>query len=342
MATKARVFEKIEHSLSPPYADPVPPAPASALAFIQVCAALELTPGSAHPMDVLRTGCSVLGTLEPEEEITSASAVSIAERLIGSFTSMICYWHNFHRHGRRIVPNVNPEDSTAAAFLKMLKQDDKTPDPLEQHTVDASLVLYAEHDLAASTFAARTTASTMSDFFSAITTAIGTLRGPLHGGANEAVMHFLEPLATADEAEALLHQRLAAKNLIMGFGHRIYKNGDPRNNVFKSLSKQLSQRPNGRPDLYEISERIEHVMEREKRMYANADFYAASAYHQCGIPTELFTPLFVVSRTSGWAAHVAEQRANNRIIRPSSHYEGPAPRVFVELAKREEAPKAKL
>ena len=284
----------------------------------------------------------MLGTLEQEEEITAASAVAVAERLIGSFTSMICYWYNYHRNGKRIVPNVDSNDGTAKAFLKMLRQDDAEPDALEEHTVDASLVLYAEHDLAASTFAARTTASTMSDSYSAITTAIGTLRGPLHGGANEAVMHFLEPLATPDEAEALLRQRLAAKNLIMGFGHRVYKHGDPRNRVFKSLSKALSQRPNGRPDLYAISERIEELMEREKGMYANADFYAASSYHQCGIPTELFTPIFVVSRTSGWAAHIAEQRSNNRIIRPSSLYVGHGPREFVPLAQRGDTPKASL
>jgi len=200
--------------------------------------------------------------------------------------------------------------------------------------VNASLVLYAEHDFNASTFAARVVASTLPDTYSCITAAIGALRGPLHGGANEEVMHLLERLKSVEEAESLIRSLLAEKQIIMGFGHRIYKHGDPRNAVFKRLSHELSQTPYGKPLLYSISAHIESLMEKEKKMYPNVDYYAASAYHQAGVPTPFFTPLFVVARTSGWCAHIKEQLKGNKLIRPTSVYNGPDPRPFVPLDQR--------
>ena len=207
------------------------------------------------------------------------------------------------------------------------------------NVIDTSLILYAEHDFNASTFAARVTASTNSDFYSAITTAIGTLRGNLHGGANEAAMNFLKQFKTVEEADAKLREMFKNKELVMGFGHRIYKNGDPRVSIIKRCSKELSEwkkerLPDASPELIAISEHIEKVMLEEKKMHPNLDFYSASAYHQCGIPIELFTPLFVISRISGWAAHILEQRDNNRLIRPASTYVGPEPREFVSLEDR--------
>jgi len=297
--------------------------------------ALEQCPAHAHPMDVLRTGCSVLGTIEPEnvgvEMLRDHEAVlRIGERLMGAFGPMILYWHHWHASGERIEPEkyLNPSDTLSQTFLKLLFKTSEAPDALDNKVVDASYILYAEHDFAASTFASRVTASTMSDVYSCICTAIGTLRGNLHGGANEAVMQFLEGISSKSEATSILKEKLSKKELIMGFGHRIYKNGDPRNAIFKELSHQLSSRPGGKPELYSISAHIEQMMEDEKRMYANADFYAASAYHQVGIPTYLFTPLFVVARTSGWIAHIIEQRSSNKIIRPSSAYTGPAERAL--------------
>eukprot|EP00215_Chloropicon_roscoffensis_P003891 CAMPEP_0198472948 /NCGR_PEP_ID=MMETSP1456-20131121/32399_1 /TAXON_ID=1461544 ORGANISM="Unidentified sp., Strain RCC1871" /NCGR_SAMPLE_ID=MMETSP1456 /ASSEMBLY_ACC=CAM_ASM_001119 /LENGTH=392 /DNA_ID=CAMNT_0044199591 /DNA_START=230 /DNA_END=1408 /DNA_ORIENTATION=+ len=296
--------------------------------------ALEQLPATAHPMDVLRTGCSVLGTLEPEEvdnvKMTKdhEPLLRIAERLTGSFGPMILYWYHYHVSGVRLDVDsfLEDDDSLSQVFLKLLFRQSEKPDPLHNKVVDTSYILYAEHDFAASTFASRVTASTMSDAYSCIATAIGTLRGNLHGGANEAVMHLLEPLKDTQEGQQMVDQKLKNKEVIMGFGHRIYKNGDPRNAVFKDLSRELSKRPEGKPALYAISEHVEKLMEERKGMYANADFYAASAYHQCGIPTYLFTPLFVVARTSGWVAHIVEQRSANKIIRPSSHYVGPQER----------------
>ncbi len=304
-----------------------------------LCRALELIPREAHPMDVMRSACSFLGTLEPEHPGAHPDqAAAIGERLMACFGSAILYWHHFHRSGSRIAFNTDPADTLAAAFLKMLAQDGREPDPLHVQVVNASLILYAEHDLAASTFAARVTASTLSDTFSAICTAVGTLRGPLHGGANEACMHFLAPLRSPGHAQEVLEGKLQRKELVMGFGHRIYKGGDPRNAVFKQLSQTLSVRAGGDPVLYEVSQRVEQLMEERKRLYPNADFYAASAYCQAGVPVEFFTPLFVIGRTSGWAAHLMEQRSHNRIIRPTSIYVGPAQREFVPLEQR----KAKL
>merc|ERR1712048_523078 len=228
-------------------------------------------------------------------------------------------------------------DTLATAFLKMLRNDGNSPDPLHVKTIDAAFILYAEHDFNASTFSARVVASTLSDTYSCIAAAIGALRGPLHGGANEAVMYMLEDIKSVDEGEKKIRAMLESKTLIMGFGHRIYKNGDPRNAVFKALSKELADLPGGAKVLWQASDHIEALMANEKKMYPNADFFAASAYHQVGVPTPFFTPLFVVARTAGWCAHIIEQlggNGSNKIIRPSSIYNGPAKTSFVPLASR--------
>ena len=224
--------------------------------------------------------------------------------------------------------------------MRLLYNDGKEPEALVVRTFDISLILYAEHDFNASTFAARVTTSTLSDFYSAITSGIGTLRGPLHGGANEAAMDFLLPFKTKEEAEAKLREMFKKKELVMGFGHRVYKKGDPRNAIIKECSRKLSETSYGDKRLYEVSEHVERIMMEEKKMFANLDFFSASAYYQCKIPIPFYTPIFVISRTSGWAAHVIEQRASNRLIRPNSNYVGPKQREYVPLEKR--SAKAKL
>ena len=291
-------------------------------------AVLEQLPGDAHPMDVMRTGCSALGTIEQESE--TDGQLHIADRLIASFGSMLLYWHHFHVNGERIEVETD-DDTTAGHFLHLLH--DEQPDELQRRATDVSLILYAEHEFNASTFAARIAASTLSDFYSAIAGAIGTLRGPLHGGANEAAMALISRFQTPDEAEAGILDMLSTKQLVMGFGHRVYKVSDPRSDIIKSWSQKLSE-SSGDMRLFEVSERIEHVMFREKKLFPNLDFYSASVYHLCGIPTPMFTPLFVMSRIAGWAAHVIEQRSNNRLIRPGAEYIGPEPRPFVSIAER--------
>lgn len=289
-------------------------------------------------MDVLRTTASVLGCLEPEKgDAGKADTGATCERLMPAFVSAMCYWYHFSNTKTRIQLNTAAEDNLATAFLKMLRNDGKSPDPLHVKVIDAAFILYAEHDFNASTFSARVVASTLSDTYSCIAAGIGALRGPLHGGANEAVMYMLEDVKTVEAGEKKIRDMLAKKELIMGFGHRIYKNGDPRNAIFKKLSKELADRPGGLKTLWAASDHIEALMANEKKMYPNADFFAASAYYQVGVPIPFFTPLFVVSRTAGWCAHIMEQlggNGNNKIIRPSSIYNGPAKKDFVPMAAR--------
>jgi len=293
---------------------------------------LERIPATSHPMDVVRTACSALGTMEPESD--SNDQYKIANRLIASFGSMLLYWHHWTTSGKRINTITNENDTTATHFLKLLHYDGKEPNPLHVHVLDVSLILYAEHDLAASSFATRITASTLADFYSCIVTAIGTLRGPLHGGANEAAMHLLSQFSSPEDAEKGVKAMFEKKELVMGFGHRVYKNGDPRSPIIKEWSKKLSQEKGGSPLLFAVSERVEQLMWNEKKMYPNLDFYSASAYHQCGIPMGFFTPIFVISRTTGWVAHIIEQRQNNRLIRPTAVYVGPQPQKFIPISER--------
>eukprot|EP00455_Lapot_gusevi_P006248 TRINITY_DN12681_c0_g1_i1.p1 TRINITY_DN12681_c0_g1~~TRINITY_DN12681_c0_g1_i1.p1 ORF type:complete len:416 (+),score=161.52 TRINITY_DN12681_c0_g1_i1:55-1248(+) len=303
--------------------------------------ALELIPKDAHPMDVLRTGCSLLGTLKQESnsgkaENSRLSQYDVFDTLIASFGNMMLYWYHFANSGVRVDTAGKPGDTIARHFMRTLRRTE--PREEEVKTVDVSLILYAEHGYAASNFACRVTTSTLSDAYSAITTAIGTLRGPLHGGANEEAMYLLEKFSDPEDAEKKLLEMLARKKLIMGFGHRVYKRCDPRSDIIKACSKRLSELPGGLPNLYAISERVEKLMMEKKRMFPNLDFYSASAYHQCGIPTNLFTPVFVMARTAGWAAHIIEQRADNKLMRPSAIYTGPSHRAFVPMNQR----KAKL
>ncbi|EGR2755367.1 2-methylcitrate synthase [Vibrio parahaemolyticus] len=291
--------------------------------------ALELIPASAHPMDVMRTGCSVLGNLE--QEMSFDEQLQATERMLALFPAVICYWYRFSHDGVRIDTEDQTEDCIGGYFLRLLT--DKEPSALHKQVMHCSLILYAEHEFNASTFAARVCASTLSDIHSCITAAIGTLRGPLHGGANEAAMEMIEDWQTPDEAEANIMQMLANKDKIMGFGHAIYRESDPRNALIKRWSEELSKHV-GDTHLYAVSERVESVMKREKGLFCNADFFHASAYHFMDIPTKLFTPIFVMSRLTGWAAHVYEQRANNRIIRPSADYTGPDHQEWVPIENR--------
>jgi 2-methylcitrate synthase len=289
---------------------------------------LENIPKTAHPMNVLSVACASLGTLEPETK--SHDHYAIADRLLACFPAMLMYWYHFHQTGQRIDTEL-PDETLAGYFLHLLQQ--KTPDKLLVDCVDASLILYAEHEFNASTFSARVTAATLSDFYSAVTSAIGTLRGPLHGGANEEAMALIEQFKTVDEAEHGLKEILANKGLVMGFGHRVYRTCDPRSDIIKTWAQRLSQDAEN-AHLYAVSERIESIMWQEKKLFPNLDFYSASAYHFCGIPTEMFTPVFVFSRITGWAAHIIEQRMNNKLIRPSAEYCGPVAREFVPIQQR--------
>ena len=289
---------------------------------------LEQLPKTAHPMDVLRTGCSALGTMEPETD--SFQGIDVANRLLACLPSMLMYWYQFHSTGKRIDVCTD-DDSIAGHTLHMLTG--KTPSKEHQRAADVSLILYAEHEFNASTFAARICTSTLSDFYSAITTGIGTLRGPLHGGANEAAFELVSKFSSPDEAEVGITGMLERKDKIMGFGHRVYRISDPRSVIIQSWAEKLSK-SSGSMQMYEISQRIDEVMSREKGLFPNLDFYCATAYNKLGIPTPLFTPLFVLARTSGWAAHILEQRADNRLIRPSADYEGPEPRAFVPISQR--------
>lgn len=289
---------------------------------------LELIPKTTHPMDVLRTGCSMLGTLLPENNFTEQH--DIADRLLAMFPGMLCYWYSYHFKGQQISGE-STELTTGGHFLTLLHG--QKPEKLLCNMMNVSLILYAEHEFNASTFAARVTAATLADFYSAITSAIGTLRGPLHGGANEAAMDLIEQFKSPDEAEVKLTEMLGKKAKIMGFGHRVYTDCDPRSDIIKVWSKKLAQ-AQGNTLLYDVSERIEEVMWNKKKLFPNLDFYSASAYHYAGIPTPLFTPIFVISRITGWSAHVFEQREDNRLIRPTSEYIGPEQRSYLPLDER--------
>ena len=289
---------------------------------------LEMIPADTHPMDVMRTGCSMLGNLEPETDFDQQHEA--ADRLLAALPAIICYWYRYSHNGVRINTDTG-EATLGGHFLKMLL--DETPSDVHRAVMNCSLILYAEHEFNASTFTARVCAATLSDMYSCITGAIGSLRGPLHGGANEAAMELVEKFDTSDAVEAQILGMLERKEVIMGFGHAIYRTSDPRNAIIKEWSDKLAN-DSGDRTLYDISCAIADTMWNTKELFPNADFFHASAYNYMGIPTKIFTPIFVMSRVTGWAAHVMEQRSNNRLIRPSADYIGPEIRPYLPINER--------